>query len=201
MVLGHFGQTLSDEQRKLLQEAEKSCGRLSSLVAEMAELAAAESDDPGLPTEPMPLFEMLEELAANMHEDVRKDVRLRFHGTQITAKVRANPGQLRSALASLLFSVLREHVEPAEIDVRCSTGTDLPGGRPAAYVVVGAKPGDETDGESGWAPFQEWRGGLGFRLPVARATIERAGGRLWSPENSGGRGAVRIMLPLEERPR
>ncbi|MFB3852292.1 MAG: hypothetical protein ACE148_00555 [Vicinamibacterales bacterium] len=130
---------------------------------------------------------------------MKRGIRLNLHGTSGPATVRADPARLRRALATLLTSVLREYVEPADVDVRCSIESDASRGSEAAVVVVGPEPDGESEGsESYWGPFQQWRGGLGFRLPLARAMIEKAGGRLWSPVGSGGRGAVRLMLPLEE---
>src|SRR3990170_3418924 len=42
MVLRERAGPISDQQRKLLEEAEKSCGRLSALVSEMSDLSALE---------------------------------------------------------------------------------------------------------------------------------------------------------------
>src|SRR5216110_1552081 len=43
MLLKDRAGALNDQQRRLLEEAEKSCGRLSALVAEMSELSALEA--------------------------------------------------------------------------------------------------------------------------------------------------------------
>ena len=43
MLLKDRAGPLGDQQRRLLEEAEKSCGRLSSLVAEMSDLANLEA--------------------------------------------------------------------------------------------------------------------------------------------------------------
>src|SRR5918992_4554714 len=43
MLLKDRAGPLSDAQRRLLEEAEKSCGRLSALVAEMSDLANLEA--------------------------------------------------------------------------------------------------------------------------------------------------------------
>ena len=42
MVLRERAGPITDQQRKLLEEAEKSCGRLSALVTEMSDLSALE---------------------------------------------------------------------------------------------------------------------------------------------------------------
>ena len=43
MLLKERAGPITDQQRKLLEEAEKSCGRLSALVAEMSDLSALEA--------------------------------------------------------------------------------------------------------------------------------------------------------------
>jgi len=42
MVLKEQGGPLTDKQKKMLQEAERSCERISALVAEMSELGKLE---------------------------------------------------------------------------------------------------------------------------------------------------------------
>src|SRR5919106_5172615 len=43
MLLKDRAGPLSDQQRRLLEEAEKSCGRLSGIIAEMSDLANLET--------------------------------------------------------------------------------------------------------------------------------------------------------------
>ena len=43
MLLKERAGPLNEQQRKLLEEAEKSCGRLSSLIAEISELSGLEA--------------------------------------------------------------------------------------------------------------------------------------------------------------
>lgn len=200
MLLTHHGASLGDEQRKLLQEAEKSCQRLAALVSEMAELASIESADRQAKLEPVDVFGLLSDVvASDMHHAADLGMALELSGARDSAAVLADRARIREAFAALLKSVLREQVEPVTIPVRCSIQPDAFGSRPAAVIVIGGEAGDDaTVDPERWGEFEEWRGGLGFGLPFARAVIEQAGGRLWSPIRSGGRGAVRVTLPLEE---
>ena len=45
-------------------------------------------------------------------------------------------------------------------------------------------------------PFDEWRGGLGLALPVARRVIEALGGAVWSAPGERPRAGSALKLPL-----
>jgi hypothetical protein len=57
-------------------------------------------------------------------------------------------------------------------------------------VLVGAINGAPTDGFDA-----ERMGGLGFVLPLARAVVEAAGGRIWSASGSGRVVGIGLSLP------
>ena len=68
MVLKERAGPISDQQRKLLEEAEKSCGRLSALVGEMSDLSGLEGGTAAFNSATLDLGGMLTEMAAALPE-------------------------------------------------------------------------------------------------------------------------------------
>ena len=77
-------------------------------------------------------------------------------------------------------------------------------GRPEARITVAdeeALEGLRASDPDEWPRFDEWRGGLGFRLPIARKVIQLHGGQIYSPPSKPGRPAAVVLLPLAQNER
>jgi len=110
--------------------------------------------------------------------------------------MQADPVRLRVAFAAVLTALRRELITSPTLAVR-ERGVERDG-RPASWIAI-ADP-DQIAGvaaaeEAALVPFDEWRGGCGLSLPVARRVIEAHGGRIWSPAADAKSGAI-IALPL-----
>src|SRR3989440_6707603 len=68
MVLKEVGGPLNDKQKKMLQEAERSCERITALVAEMSDLGKLESHELSVARHDVDLASLVAELAKDMHE-------------------------------------------------------------------------------------------------------------------------------------
>jgi hypothetical protein len=82
------------------------------------------------------------------------------------------------------------------IVAECSVVDTPPGW---AVLAVGAEdtlPSLIQAGFSTPPPFDEWRGGLGLALPVARRVVEALGGRLWSAPGDRPRAGSALKLPV-----
>lgn len=77
MVLREQAGPITEKQRKMLEEADKSCGRIGALVTEMSELGKLESNEISIARANFDLSALIVELASNMHEGHDRDVRLR----------------------------------------------------------------------------------------------------------------------------
>jgi len=195
MLLKERAGPLSEDQRKLLQEAEKSCGRLSGLVAEMSDLANLEAGTIPVARTPVDVRALLTEvinlLPAMPDREIR--VELRDHAGPVT--VMGDATRLRAALSAIVSCMRRELVTSDALFVKYSTlATDA-----TCAIAIGDAEGlDKLDGATGTdlGLFDEWRGGCGLSLAIARRTVSAHGGGIWSPADGSKLAAV-VHLPLQ----
>lgn len=194
MVLKEQAGPITDKQRKMLEEAEKSCGRISELVAEMSEMGKLQSGLVAPGRQPVDFAHLIAEVASNMHEGRDRGVTLELRGADIPVMVAGDRPRLAAVVKALLHAALRERGEPSVVVAQLSAASEA-GGRWAVFAIgddeaisgVTAKPGTS---------FDEWRGGLGMALPVARRVVEALGGALWSPDGDRPRTGSALRLPL-----
>jgi signal transduction histidine kinase len=196
MLLREQAGPLTDKQKKMLEEADRSCTRLTAVVSEMSDLGKLEAGSASLAQQEVDIAALLAELASGMHEGEDRDVRLEVHARDQPIMVMADRVRLTAALRALMHAALRERGEPGVIVAECSIVANGDGRR---YALVAF--GDHTvlptltEHATGSPPvFDEFRGGLGLALPIARRVIEGHGGALWSAD--GARAASALRLPL-----
>lgn len=196
MLLKERAGPLNDQQRRFLEEAEKSCGRLSGLVAEMSDLANLEAGTGAFNRTTVDLREVLGDAVASLPElpDRALIVELSTNGT--ATAIEGDPVRLKAAFTSVLAALRRELVTSDKLLVHQRTRHH--DGRTVSWIAFGdsehvARLVDADP--SSLDTFDEWRGGCGLSLPVARRVISAHNGRLWSTRDASKAAAV-VMLPL-----
>jgi signal transduction histidine kinase len=190
---------MSDRQRKMVDEAEKSCGRLVALINELSEVSKLDAGTAAVKEETADLFQLMREVAEGVHEAEDRGVRLQVRGEANGAPIRGDITRLRVAFSAFLQAILRE--QPARATVVAECRRDKQREASSAVFVVAPDTDVQRSYEAEPAAFDDKRGGLGLALAIACRVIERHGGRVWSPKPDGSRGgpgqtAVLISLPL-----
>ena len=196
MLLREQAGAVTEPQRTMLEEADRSCARIGALIGEMGELAQLNTGEVNVPRVPFDLAALVVELAAGLPDGDNRGVRLDVRAPH-PVMVTGDRTRLAAALRGLMRAALRERGEPGVIVVACSTL----GHTPAEWAIVTI--GDEAvtpslvEGASAPVPpvFDAWRGGHGLALPIGRCVIEAHGGAVWSAPGAAARGASALRLP------
>jgi K+-sensing histidine kinase KdpD len=198
MVLRHFGDNLTDQQKKLLAESEKSCGAIARLLSDFADLGQLEEGSVRFLREAVPLWRLLREVASAVHTETDRGVTLEVDLPAEDVLVEGDSKRLSEALGSLMTAVLRERQPGASVVAAARLGTS--NGTRSAVIAFGDSDSAGAIAERFDAvqelSFDEYRGGLGFRLPAAARIVEAHGGRLGSPISERGRLVIVMALPI-----
>src|SRR5437899_1935209 len=190
-------ESLTDRQRRMIDEAEKSCARLVALIAEMSEVSKLDAGVTTLSRERLDLFALVAEVAKGVHEAEDREVRLEVRGEAAGATMIGDGARLRSAFDAIFRAILRE--QPPACTVVVDRRLEKQARLGSAVVVVAHDARVQAAYDSPKRAFDEKRGGLGLALPLARRIIERHGGSVWAPEaEEYGAGTAIVSYPVAE---
>jgi len=195
MVLKDPAGTLDERYRRMLEEAEKSCGRLSALTAEMSDLSALEAGTAAFKKAPVDIGRILTAAIDALPPLPDRKVTVELSASGGPAVVQGDAPRLQSALTSVLQGLRREVVTSDKLIVKERTAPY--NGQSASWIAIADAENIEAVTEAqleDLTVFDEWRGGCGLSLAVARRVIDRHHGSIWSPA-TGVKTAAVIALP------
>src|SRR5437867_5455371 len=88
---------LSDRQRKMVDEAEKSCTRLVALIAALSEVGKIDDGQITMSSKNTDVFSLVAEVAKGVHEAGEREVVLEVRGQSVGAVVAGDEDRLRAA--------------------------------------------------------------------------------------------------------
>ena len=196
MVLSERSGPLAPFQRKALEESMNSCGRLKEIVDQLGALRDLEEGLTKLQNIRIESRTLLEEAIDAVPEITDRTVAIELDRGSEDVSVSGDPARLSTALASVIFAIRREVVNSDRVVVRQRITSD--GGTRSIWIAIA--PPERIDqlanaGADALTTFDEWRGGLGLSLPIARRVIDLHGGTVWSPVEDPRAGAA-LALPV-----
>ena len=192
MLLKDRAGPLSEQQRKLLEEAEKSCGRLSALLAEVSELSNLEAGTAPLNKGTIDFNAALQEAVGGLPPLPDREVPVALDLEAGPVPGSADAVRLTQAFASVLAALRRELVGDEGLIVRGRRSGD-------AYEVLLGDPTTiaalEQEDPARRGVFDEWRGGVGLSLAVARRILNAHGGSIFAAPDGYKAGARIVLRP------
>jgi len=196
LLTGRVGE-LTAKQRHMLQEVEKSCARLSALADETSELSKLEDGTAAfrmqsidLPAIVRQAIENLPPLTDGRTVPVAPDL-------EPLPAFQGDPGRLSQAVAAVITALRREVIGDEPLTVRGrrdGDGYEVRIGDGKTLAALEAEP----DGQRG--AFNEWRGGVGLSLIIARRIIHRHGGLLLAPPGNPDEAKTGARIVFGETP-
>jgi signal transduction histidine kinase len=204
MLKREGGDPLTPQQRKMIDEAEKSCGRLVEMIGQLSEIGKLDGGVIALARQPVDLFSLVGDVAEHVHEGQDREVVLKVRGDATGASLEGDATRLRNAFEAILRAIARE--KPGPCTVVAERRLVIADGGRAAVIVIAEDADVQTVYSTPPGPFDDRRGGLGLALPLAVRVIEGHGGRIWSPaavdsQDMRAHGSAIVSLPITESTR
>jgi K+-sensing histidine kinase KdpD len=190
MLLKDRAGPLSEQQRKLLEEAEKSCARLSALLAEVSDLSNLEGGTAPLNSGSIDFNAILKEAVNGLPALPDREVTVTLDVEPGPVPGTGDPVRLTQALASVIAALRRELVGDDGLIVRgrrSGSAYEVLLGEAATIAAL------EREDEGSRGVFDEWRGGVGLSLAVARRLLNAHGASIFAAPD-GQKAGARILL-------
>ena len=186
MLLKDRAGPLSEQQRRLLEEAEKACARMTGLLLEVSDLSSIEAGAP-IRRQAADLHQVLRAAVEQLAPLPDREVSVELQLVSDPVSISADAPRLTDALKWIFSALRRELVTSDRLIVR-ERAITVDGAAACELRSVTRSPAAlDAEGLDDRMLFDEWRGGCGLTLPVARRILDAHHGRIWGAP--GGRKA------------
>lgn len=195
LLLTKGARGLRAPERRMIEEANRSCMRLLHMMEELGDLARLESSEVIRSPSQVQIFSLCDEVVRMVAPAEGAAVTFLCSDIDRSSIVQGDAGRLKQALGAFVAATRREcGAEPLEAYGFVSRKHVTPH---AVIAIGGSGIGDRYDEvlDNQEIPFDRWRGGTGMSLPIACRIVEAHGGRIWSLP-SDPHAACAISLPV-----
>ena len=190
MLLKDRAGPLNDQQRKLLEEAEKSCARLSALLAEVSDLSNLEAGTAPLNKGAVDLNALIRDAVKNLPPLPDREVAVTLDLADGPVSFEGDGVRLTQGFTSVIAALRRELIAEDGLIVR---GRRTGGGYELLLGDTATIEALEQEAADAGSVFDEWRGGVGLSLAVARRILNAHGATITAPPE-GRKSGARIVL-------
>ena len=186
---------LTDTQRRVVEEAERSCARLSALLAEVSDVAHFHQGRLSFMRGPMSLSRLLQGIAVLDTPERSTKVVVGNGAGELT--LQGDATRLGMSLSAIAAATARESADGGALHVVPEL-RDVDGAR-QAFVAMGSEAVAHeilTSPLDALPAFDATRGGSGLSLVLARQVLEEHGARLYGAPGERPRAGAGIALPL-----
>ena len=190
MLLKDRAGALTDQQRRLLEEAEKSCGRLSALLAEVSELSNLEAGTAPMNKASIDVAVLVRNAVDALPPLPDRDVPITLDLGDAPVPFEGDSARLTQGFAAVIAALRRELIGDEGLIVRGRSADgayELLLGDPETIAALEREPAGEP------AVVDEWRGGVGLSLAVARRILNAHGATITGAPD-GRKSGARIRL-------
>jgi K+-sensing histidine kinase KdpD len=189
--------SLSDAQRRMVEEAEKSCGRLAGLVGELSDLSNLEAGTAAFNRQNIAVAPLIEHTVEAL--DPGEKSRTELRPLDPTVRVNVDGTRLSHAIRAVLGAIRRELLPDAKVVIALKVSSGRSGR--TVTIAMGLEPSVEKllrMTASKRPPFNIWRGGCGLSVVVADRVVAAHGGTIVAAGEAPGEAAGGIVLPSLE---
>jgi len=195
--------SLTDEQRRFLEESTRSCQRLGAFIGNLLEAARLVEADAPLEVSESGLDALVETVVRHLEpllgeRDLAVDVRI----DPAAARARFDPVRIEQVLTNLLSNAIKYAPASSRIEVTTRrVGAEGAGRSFVETAVADQGPGiDPADRERIFLPYvrteaSRGAGGLGLGLALCRRLVEAHGGAIRVEPRPGGGSRFAFTLP------
>lgn len=181
---------LADKQRHILEEVQKSCARVSALLKEGSELTSIERKTTTVHRQQSDLRQVLRTAIDQLPPLPDRDVHVDLQTGSGDSWFAADAPRLANAFTALIAGLRREVVLSDRLLVRerrTGNGFEIRIGDEETLALLDGASIDDLP------VFNEWRGGVGMSLAVARRILNAHGGHVAAPPDERKTGALVVL--------